>query len=296
MMTPPPARPGSDKQRIAEAFNRAAPTYPDQAVLQNRVAASLAERLDLFRIVPQVILDAGSGCGNGTVLLKQRYPRARRLAFDLALGMLRAHRGRGIRRWLAREQFICGDVERLPLADHSVDLIFSSLVLQWCPNLDAALAEFARVLRPEGLLLFTTLGPDTLMELRASWAAVDGQPHVNRFLDMHDVGDSLIRAGLAGPVLDVDKVTLTYPDVRALMRDLKAIGAHQVIGGRTPSLTGKGRLQQLARQYERFRRDGLLPASYEVVYGHAWAPLPGQRPQDGSTVAHFPLSSLRRRQ
>lgn len=286
----------SDKRRIAEAFSRAAPDYAANAVLQNRVADNLAERLELFRLSPQRILDAGSGCGNGSAQLRRRYPDAELVAFDLAFEMLRTHRGKGLRRWLRAERFVCGDIERLPLADHSVDLVYSNLVLQWCAGPERALAEFARVLRPDGLLLFSSLGPDTLHELRASWAAVDEAPHVNRFLDMHDVGDALIGAGFAGPVLDVDHVTMTYPDVVAVMRDLKAIGAQQVIGGRVSTLTGKGRLQRLAAGYEPFRRNGLLPATYEVVYGHAWAPRPGQRPQDGSTVAHFPLSNLRRRQ
>jgi malonyl-CoA O-methyltransferase len=290
-MTPPT----SDKRRIAAAFNRAAPVYAANAILQNRVADSLADRLALFRIAPERILDAGSGCGNGTTQLRRRFPKAQVLAFDLAYEMLRTHRGRGIRRWFAGERFVCGDVEQLPFADRSIDLVFSSLALQWSTDLDAALAEFARVLRPGGLLLFSSLGPDTLRELRSSWAAVDADAHVNTFLDMHDIGDRLIHAGLAGPVLDVEHVTMTYADVTAVLRDLKSIGADQVLGPRHPRLTSPGRMKRMIAQYENHRRDGLIPATYEVVYAHAWAPAAGDRPQDGSTVAHFPLSALRRR-
>lgn len=283
-----------DKRRVAEAFNRAAATYADHAVLQDAVVARLVERMDLFRIDPAIILDVGCGTGNGLRRLRRRYPRARILGLDLALEMLHVAR-RGWRRLWARESYLCGDAESLPLATASVDLVFSSMVLQWCPSLDAACAEFRRVLRPEGLLLFSTLGPDTLTELRQSWAAVDRDTHVNDFLDMHDVGDALVRAGLSSPVMDMERLTLTYPDPCAVMRDLKAIGAHNVNSGRPAHLTGKARLRQVIGHYERRRRDGVIPATYEVVYGHAWAPRPGTRPQDGSTVATFPLSRLGRR-
>jgi len=159
---------------------------------------------------------------------------------------------------------------RLPLADASVDVVFSSLMLQWCDPLDSAFAEVRRVLKPEGFFTFSTFGPDTLRELRSAWAEADGYNHVNHFADMHDVGDALVRAGLMEPVLDVDRVQLTYPDVLALMRDLKAIGAHNVTAGRPRALTGRGRLQRMREAYEAFRHDGRLPATYEVIYGAAW--------------------------
>jgi malonyl-CoA O-methyltransferase len=160
----------------------------------------------------------------------------------------------------------------LPLADASVDLVFSNLMLQWCDDLDAAFAEIARVLRPRGLFTFTTLGPDTLVELRDAWRAADAGEHVIPFTDMHDIGDGLVRAGLAEPVLDVERMTLAYPDALALMRDLKAIGAHNANAGRARGLTGRRRLAAMQAAYERRRRDGVLPATYEVVFGQAWGP------------------------
>jgi len=175
------------------------------------------------------------------------------------------------------ESYRCGDAEDLPLADNSVDLIFSSLTLQWCGELDRAFAEFKRVLKPEGLLMFSSFGPDTLKELRESWRLADmstdernEKMHVNDFIDMHDIGDALLRAGLSDPVMDVENFTLTYSDAYQLMRELKALGAHNVANARRHSLTGKTRLKNMVSEYENFRVDGLLPATYEVVYGHAW--------------------------
>ena len=146
-------------------------------------------------------------------------------------------------------------------------------MLQWCNEPDQVFRECRRVL-PGRLLTYTTFGPDTLYELRRAWSAADGLTHVNRFIDMHDLGDAMVRSGLAEPVMDVDRCTLTYADARDLMRDLKAIGAHNVNAGRAPGLTGKSRLARMIASYEEFRRDGRLPATYEVIYGQAWAPQP----------------------
>ena len=151
-----------------------------------------------------------------------------------------------------------------------MDLLFSNLALQWCLDLDQTFNEFRRVLKPGGLLMFTTFGPDTLRELRSCWSQVDGYTHVNNFFDMHDVGDALVRNSFAEPVMDMELLTMTYKDVPSLMRDLKTIGAHNVTQGRSRKLTGKGRLQRVNAAYEQYRSDGVLPVSYEVVYGHAW--------------------------
>jgi malonyl-CoA O-methyltransferase len=177
---------------------------------------------------------------------------------------------RRIKPWLSKLRFVCGDIESLPFADASADMIFSNLCLQWARDLDQTFAEFRRVLKADGVLMFTTFGPDTLKELRHSWAQVDDRIHVNSFIDMHDIGDALLRAGLSEPVMDVEQFTLTYPDVRGLMRDLKQVGAHNVTQGRRRSLTGKSRLSAMQQAYEGFRQGDVLPASYEVVYGHAW--------------------------
>lgn len=270
-----------ERPAVRRSFERAADSYDGAALLQREVADRLLERLSYIRLQPSRILDAGAGTGYGSAALARRYPKARLVALDLAEGMARRARGRFgfFARRLRGHGFVCGDLERLPLADASVDLVYSNLTLQWCLPLDRALGEFRRVLRPEGLLMFTTFGPDTLMELRKSWGAADGaRVHVNAFLDMHDVGDALQRAGFAGTVMDVDRLTVTYREVRDLLRDLKSIGAHNVAAGRPRGLTGPARLKAMSAAYEGYRRDGLLPATYEVLFGHAWAPsLEGRR-------------------
>lgn len=281
-----------DKRGVRASFERAAADYDRVAVLQREVGDRLLERLDFLRIAPEQILDLGTGTGHIARALTRRYGGARVVALDIAQGMLlQARRRSG---WWRRPRFVCGDIERLPFADRSVDLLLSNLTLQWCDALEPTFGEFRRVLRPGGALLFTSFGPDTLRELRASWAAADGYSHVNAFLDMHDVGDMLLRAGLCDPVLDVERLTLTYPDLRGLVDDLKTLGAHNQTAGRARGLTGRGRWQRVRETYEGFRLDGLLPATYEVIYGHAWAPEPAaqHRTEDGVRV---PIAALRGR-
>jgi malonyl-CoA O-methyltransferase len=197
---------------------------------------------------------------------------------------------------LRRFARLCADAQRLPLKSASVDLVFSSLMLQWCEPLEQALGEVRRVLSPTGFFAFSTFGPDTLKELRAAWAEVDLLSHVNRFTDMHEVGDALAGVGLAEPVLDVDRLEVTYPDTLSLMRDLKAIGAHNVTAGRPRTLLGRSRLERMSQAYEAFRRGDRLPATYEVIYGASWgaAGRPASPAQGG--VAVIAPGSIRRRE
>lgn len=267
-----------EKSRVARAFGNAANSYDDVAILQRDTADEMLERLDLVKITPQQILDLGTGTGRNLHLLQQRYPAAQQVALDIAPAMLKQARQRyrqdlGLRRWLPGQQtpiFIAGDAEQLPLADNSVDLVYANLALQWC-DLTAAFTEIQRVLRPGGLLMFSTLGPDTLQELRQSWAAVDSYPHINVFLDMHDVAEAMFAAGLSDPVLDSDRHSLLYNDIIGMMRDLQQLGARNVNQGRRRGLTGKNTLNKVKAASEQFRVNGQLPATYEVIYGHAWA-------------------------
>jgi malonyl-CoA O-methyltransferase len=276
-----------DKARVRASFDRAASSYDAAAVLQAEVRNRMLERLDLVRIAPQRILDAGCGTGHATAALSGRFRKSEVLALDIALGMLKATQaGQGIFERLlgtCRQRHVCADIEQLPLASASFGLMWSNLAIQWCNDLDAAFGEAHRVLQAEGLLMFSTFGPDTLKELRHAAAADPAHVHVSRFIDMHDIGDALVRAGFSAPVLDVERYTLTYEDVLGVMRDLKAIGAHNAADGRARGLMGKGFLRRLTENYEQFRTAGRLPATFEVVYGHAWKPTP--RPQLGDGVA-----------
>ncbi len=285
-----------DKVLVRTAFNNAASAYDDVAVLQREVGNRMLERLDLIRINPERILDVGAGTGRCSKKLAQRYKHAQIVALDIALSMLRTARRRTppLKRWFGKHAWLCGDAENLPIGDDSMEMVYSNLTLQWCTDLDNTFSGFHRVLRKGGLLMFSSFGPDTLKELRYSWSQVDPYTHVNTFIDMHDIGDALIRTGFTDPVMDVEYVTLTYKDVMQLMRELKAIGAHNVTAGRQRGLTGAGRLNALVETYEQFRRDGVLPTTYEVIYGHAWVLESPQRPSGTRHASKIPLSSVRR--
>jgi malonyl-CoA O-methyltransferase len=260
-----------DRREVRRAFGHAAADYDVAAELQRRVRGELLERLDLVRIDPAAVLDLGAGTGHATLALKRRYPKAQVVALDLAPSMLREAARR--QTLLRRFRRVCADAAQLPFRPACFDIVFSSLMLQWCNDPDRVFAECRRVLKPGGLLTFTSFGPDTLVELRRAWAAADDRVHVSRFIDMHDLGDALLRAGLAEPVMDVERIVLGYGEVRDLMRDLKTIGAHNASAGRPRGLTGKGSFARMLDAYEGNRRDGRLPATYEVVFGHAWAPV-----------------------
>jgi malonyl-CoA O-methyltransferase len=284
-----------DKGWLRRSFDRASTTYDRGAVLQTEVRRLLLDRLELTRLSPSLVLDAGAGTGHVGRALQRRYPQARVLAVDSSLGMLRAA-GRQ-RSWLRPFVRVCADAECLPLPDAGVDLIVSNFMLQWS-DLGLALTEFRRVLAPRGLLTFTTLGPDSLRELRTSWAqAAGGRPgchtRVGRFLDMHDIGDALVHAGFAAPVLDVERYTLNYTDVRHLAADLRSVGARNATAGRLKGLTGPRRFSAMEAAYEAFRIDGRLPATYEVIFGQAWAPA-GPAGRHGADATHVSLEEIRR--
>jgi malonyl-CoA O-methyltransferase len=281
-----------DKRQACNAFSRAAERYDEVAVLQREIGQRLLDRLDLMLIEPKVVLDIGCGTGVATAQLAKRYKKAHIFALDFAFPMLLKTRKHGS--WLRRPRCVCADLEHLPFADNSIDLIYSNAALQWSNDLEHTFGEFMRVLRPGGLVTFTTFGPDTLKELRMAWEQVDGgshaSSHVSQFRDMHDVGDTLITSRFDDAVMDVDRMVLTYDQVDGLMQDLKVLGAHNVNRDRQRGLTGKNRMAAMRNAYEQFRADGKLPASYEVIYGHAWAP--ERQQEDGVTMV--PISNIKR--
>ncbi len=296
--TAPDERYRINKALMRRAFDRAARSYDDNAPLQKEVAERMLQRLDLVKLNPRRVLDIGSATGGSTRLLARRYLRTEVYALDLSLAMLNEARRATpfMDKWFTRRTiFTCADAEALPFAAASMDLVFSNLTLQWCDEPERVLSEMRRVLVPGGLLMFSSFGPDTLKELRESWARADGFIHVHAFMDMHDIGDALLRARFSNPVMDAEQFTLTYSGVDKLMRELKALGAHNVSAGRAHGLTGKTRMRDMRAAYEERRRDGVLPASYEVVYGHAWAPEISSPLKTHDGTVRVPLASLKGR-
>jgi malonyl-CoA O-methyltransferase len=278
-----------EKRFVRRSFERAARRYDESAFLQREVGGRLLSHLDPIRIDPARLVDLGSGTGMFFDALRQRYPKAQTLGVDIALAMLARSRARSP--WWRRAlgsgapALVCADAERLPLAGASAQLVFSNLTLQWC-RYGAFFGETARVLEAGGLLLFSTFGPDTLKELRSAFMASDDREHVNRFVDMHDLGDALVHAGFVDPVMEMEAITLEYQTVEAMARDLKAIGAHNVLPGRPRGLSGRGRWKKMVERYESMRRGGALPATFEVIYGHAWKG-ERRRTDDGRQVIDF---------
>jgi malonyl-CoA O-methyltransferase len=284
-----------DRRQLRRAFGRAAPRYAAVAALQREVESRLLEQLDyLDDRQPLRILDLGSGPGRAAGAMKKRWPKAEVVALDAALPMLREVPG-NTRFWRPVRR-VCADVSQLPFADQCTDVIFSSLCLQWLDDLPAVLTEFRRVLRPEGLLLFSTFGPDTLLELREAYQAVGETPPLSPFAAIQQIGDAMLAAGFKDPVLDRDRYTLTYPDLRSLMRELRDIGAGDARHERRRGLGGRARLQRVTEAYEPLRRDGALPSTWEVITAQAWGPAPGApRRGAGGDLASFPADHIPRR-
>lgn len=281
-----------DGAAVRRSFERAAAGYDRHAVLQAEVRAGLLGRLEPMAIDPRLVVDAGAGTGHSSRALGKRYPKATVVALDQSPAMLREARTQ--RRWLRPFARVCADACRLPLADGGVDLVFSNLLLHWC-GASTLFAEVRRVLAPRGLFAFSCLGVDTLAELREAWSTVDAAPHVHLFHDMHTLGDALVHAGFAAPVLDVERYTLHYADLDALVADLRGSGAGNADPGRPRGLLTPRRRARLVAAYESRRADGRLPATAEVIYGHAWVPENGRMRTrgDAGTVTSIALDALR---
>jgi malonyl-CoA O-methyltransferase len=280
-----------DVRAVRRAFDRAAPTFDAAAAVHSEIRARLMERLDVVRLQPERVLDLGAATGHGARALQDRYPRAQVIAFDLSSRMLRQSKRQ--QRWLRRFQRVAGDAHRLPLRDLSIDMIFSNLMLQWSSDPDAVLNEARRVIRPQGLFTFATLGPDTLKELRGAWSQVDGHTHVHRFIDMHDLGDALMRAGFAEPVMDTQRLTITYADPKTLLRELRDTGSSNLAQGRRRGLAGRRIAKSFEEQHAQTVQDARWPITLELVFGHAWAGEPRSPVRRGES--RVPVSSIGKR-
>ena len=295
-----------DAKQVRRAFSRSAASYDAAAQLQHAVEARLLESLDylddpaLQREPPQRVLDLGCGTGRASIAMQKRWPKAQIVSLDLALPMLRQARGTSARSmgWLSnpfarKPAQVCADARALPLAEASVDVLFSNLCVQWVEDLDALFAGFRRVLKPNGLLLVSTFGPETLWELRDAFAHADAAPHVSPFADIAGFGDALVRAGFRQPVLDREEETTHYPDLPALMRELRAIGATNALASRRHTLTGRSRFATAASAYETHRDAQGLPATWETITAMAWAPEAGTPLREGDVdVASIPFSRI----
>ena len=281
-----------DPRLVRRRAGRAAAGYGKVDTLAREVSRRMSERLDYIRITPSRILDLGCGPGADLPSFAQRYPGIPRVAIDSAPAMLAQARGEtGLLKRLMRfgkpaePDFICADATALPLARSSVSLVWSNLMLQWLHDPLPALKEAHRVLEVGGMVMFSTLGPDTLKELRASLPPSDAE-HLHRFIDMHDLGDALVKAGFADPVMDMDMITVTYAGLDDLLNALRTSGSTNASTSRPRGLVGKGHWQHLRSHYEKLRKNDRLPVTVEVVYGHAWKAKP-KVADDGRAIVRF---------
>jgi len=255
---------------VRRRFDRAAAGFDSVDFIHSSMRKGLLARLAPMVVDASRIVDLGAATGSAAPLLAKRFRGAHVVAVDVSGDMLRLVKKR--RSWFARVSAVQADANSLPFADHSVDVVFSNLLLPWIDNPARVFAEIARVLRDNGLFLFSTLGPDSLKELREAWGGSDPDVHVRRFPDMHDIGDAAVRAGLCDPVLDVDRLLVTYRTTEALFADLSAVGARNSLRRRSRSLGGARRFREMANALDRSRNDGLLSLDLELVYGHCWGP------------------------
>lgn len=281
-----------DRIAVRRRFARAATSYAEASRLEAEVGARMLERLDYVKLEPRRVLDAGCGPAREAAGLADRYPQATIVLLDAALPMLNAARPAGFlsRLFARRERLpVCGALERLPLASSSIGLAWSNMALHWVAEPLAAIRELHRVLEPDALVMFSTLGPDSLKELRAA----AGPARVHAFIDMHDIGDMLVAAGFADPVMDAERMTLTYPNAQGLFADLRATGQTSALAERNRGLAGRRFLSNLTSALDATRRADRLEVTVEVVYGHAWKAQP-HRAADGRSIVRFERAPARR--
>ena len=276
---------------ICKAFNKQASTYEKAARLQAETGQRLFERLQYFNIQPRRILDLGCGTGYFSQQLKQRFPKAQIVSCDLSAKMLEQVRTK--HRWLNKWPLVQADMQQLPFASQSFDLIFSNQVIHWAESMPSLFSELYRVLNHQGCILFSTLGPDTFSELRNSFSAIDDYAHVNDFLDMHDIGDGMLQANFLDPVVDMEKLSVHFKSLTDLVRSLKDQGVKNIHSKRRRGLMTPRQWQSLTHAFESMKtEDGRYPLSYEVVYGHAWKNADRGIQRGNETV--IPIRSIKR--
>jgi len=277
-------------RHLQRRFDRAASTFDGVDFVHRKTADALMDRLGPMLIDVKRILDLGGATGSASRDLCKRFGRSSVIVLDASHEMLRKAGKK--RSWFSRVSTLRGDAMALPLQTGCVDLVFSNLLLPWIDDLQAMFVEVTRVLKKGGLFVFSALGPDSLSELREAWASVDEHQHVNRFADMHDIGDGLVHAGLHDAVLDTDFLNVSYRDTKSLFRDLTQLGARNSLSARAKTLTGKGRFRDMEDRLSSGFKDGLLALRLELVYGHAW----GYGPPQPAGEYRFDPAEISRRQ
>ena len=274
-------------QQLRSANDAIAAQFNDADFFCAEVRQRLADRLDLFQLEPDCILDLGAATGLATEALHQRFPQTEIIELDVSLNMLRQPAS-------VTRNVVCADAHRLPFADDSIDMVFANLLLPLSQAPEQLFTEIKRVLKHPGLFLFSSLGPDTLKEIRKAWLNIDTHEHVQQFADMHNVGDALVKAGFADPVLDVEMLTINYREPARLVDDLRAVAATNRSPARAPGLTTPRRWQRFVEALQRDSEDR-IPVSFEIVCGQAWTRAPGRGVKLEGGEARFPISRLRRK-
>jgi len=281
------------QNRVRQVFNRRRPQHSGAQGLAYNTATELMDRLAPVRVTPQRIIDLGCGTGDLSRRLARMYPQATVFGFDFALAPLAEVSGR--RLFGRRPRPAAADAQQLPLADASVDIVVANLLVEWLDDSAALFREIRRVLRPEGVVMYATLGPDTLTELREAWAAVDSSSHIHDFADMHDIGDAMLAAGLRDPVMDVDRVCWRYSALAGLAREIRALGGANLRSDRRRGLLTPRSLRRLDDAYSERAEDGQLLATWEIVYGHAWGAQTARPSYGDAQEFHVPITSIGRK-
>lgn len=265
-------------KHIRRRFERAASTFDDSDFVHSATREGLLARLAPLLVDAKTVIDLGAATGAASQVLEKRFRSARVISVDVAHGMLTKAREK--KSWLSKSGFTQASAESLPFANESVDVIFCNLLLPWVSDPLLIFTEVARVLRKGGVFAFATLGPDSLREVGHAWGAVDSDAHVNHFPDMHNLGDGLVSAGLRDPVLDVDRLSVSYENSGRLFADLTAVGARNALRQRASSLTGKQRFAAMVAELDRGAADGRITLDLELVFGHCWGAGPKIDPAD----------------
>jgi malonyl-CoA O-methyltransferase len=279
-----------NSRHIRRRFERAAAKFDQADFVHTTMRDGLLARLEPLLIEANIVMDLGAATGKATQALQKRFKGARIVSVDVAGNMLRQARAR--KSWFSRTSFAQASASALPFATGSIDVIFANLLLPWIDNHDRVFSEIARVLRKGGVFAFSTLGPDSLLEVQRAWRQVDDSPHVTPFPDMHNLGDGLVSAGFSDPVLDVDRLAVSYRSSERLFADLSAVGARNALSDRRKSLTGRSRFSAMVGALEEARDGGALLLDLELVFGHGW----GNGPKMDASNYRIDASHIPKRQ